>query len=207
MADIRYNVSQLLQAAFGFNSPVYIPEPIFNDEPANISYSGLEVLPDYYNEGNLKSWMGTPIVFPVKFLGGSYMRYKGNGEIERVSIADFKLPPATMFSFRRSKNIERTQISGGDGTVKEYYGFDDWIIDVRGICLDEPERSAAEQLTDLLQWENLADSFGISGTLFEQHKISRVCLDGWSDNVQQGKPGVIPFQFQLFSDKDIILLL
>lgn len=207
MADIRYHVSDLLQAAFGISSPIYIPEPLLNQAPANLSYSGMETLPDYYTEGNLTSWMGTPIVFPVKFLGGSYMRYKDNGEIERVSYDDFNLPPATMFSFRRAKNIERTQISGGDGTVKEYYGFDDWVIDVRGLCLDEPERSAAEQLTALLRWEELADSFGISGRLFEQHKISRICLDGWNDNVQQGKPGVIPFQFQMYSDKDIILLL
>ncbi|WP_188494881.1 DUF6046 domain-containing protein [Flavobacterium palustre] len=151
--------------------------------------------------------MGTPIVFSAKFLGGSYKRFKPNGEIESIPMADFQLPPATMFSFRRAHNVTRTNLLGANGTVKEIYGFDDWIIDVRGLCLDEPTRSAHDQLDELLKWEELADSFGVSGKLFEQRKIARVCVADWSDNLQQASPGVIPFQFQLFSDEAIELVL
>jgi len=207
MADIRYNVSQLFKAAFGIQQPIYITEPFTSKAPANISFSGLEVMPDFTPQNTPKSWMGTPILFGAKFMGGNYMRFKENGEIERIRLDDFDLPPATMFSFRRAKNIEKTLISGGDGTVKEFYSLDDWVIDVRGLCLDEPTRSAQEQITQLLQWEELVDGIGISGQLFEQHKISRVALDSWNDSLQQGKPDVVPFQFQLFSDKDIILIL
>ncbi|GIZ09981.1 DUF6046 domain-containing protein [Flavobacterium sp. UMI-01] len=204
MADIRYNVSQLFQAAFGINSPVYITEPLQKQAPANLSFKGIETLPEYY-KADAVSWMGTPIMFSASFLGRSYKRYTPQGEIELVKMSDFRLPAATMFSFRRAHNITRTNLLGNNGTVKEIYGFDDWVIDVRGLCLDEPNQSAHEQLEQLLQWENLADGIDVSGALFEQRRISRVCFSDWSDNLQQGSSGVIAFQFQLFSDEDIIL--
>ncbi|WP_417366898.1 DUF6046 domain-containing protein [Flavobacterium beibuense] len=204
MANTQYNVAQLFQVAFGLNSPVFITEPILKNTPANISFKGVEMLPDYY-EPEAKSWMGTPIIFPSSFNGRSYKRYDTTGRIEYVAMDDMFFPPATMFSFRRSKNITRTTLLGNEGTIKEIYGFDDWVIDVRGLCLDEPNRSAHEQLEALLRWEEIADAIDISGQLFEQRKISRVAIADWADNVQQGSPGVISFQCQLFSDNDIIL--
>lgn len=206
MADKKYNVSKLFQSAFGINSPVYITETQRKEKPATFSYKGIETLPEYYKADSV-SWMGTPIMFSAKFLGRTYQRYNSNGEIERVEMNDFQLPPATMFSFRRAHNITRTNVLGNNGTVKEIYGFDDWVIDVRGLCLDEPKQSAHEQLEQLLKWEELADGIDISGTLFEQRRISRVAIADWNDNLQQGSYGVIPFQFQLFSDEDIILFL
>jgi len=203
MANLGYNIRQLFADFFGVNAPVYtIPEN--KQAKANIDYSGLEQLPDNY-KGEATSWMGTPIVFPAKFKGGSYNRYKMNGELEKVSLNDLQLPAATMFSFRRSKNIERTNLLGANGTVKEIYGFDDWVIDVRGICLDEPGSTAHDQYERLLQWERIADAIGISGRLFNQKEIDAVAMSDWSDNVVQGKPGAIPFSFQLFSDEPIEL--
>lgn len=205
MADVKYNVSQLFKDAFGINSPVFITQPFTKDKPANISFKGLEVVPDYY-ESDSRSWMGTPIVFSAKFEGGNYRRYKANGQTEIISMQGFTLPPATMFSFRRAKNITRTNVLGSNGTVKEIYGFDDWVIDVRGLCLDEPNRSAAEQIETLLLWEELADGINVSGKLFSQHKIDRVAVSDWSDNVTQGKPGVVPFSFQMYSDDPLEML-
>lgn len=204
--DTRYNVSELFQAAFGVNSPVYITEDLIKTAPASLRFAGIEVLPDYY-KADSTSWMGTPIMFSAKFLGRSYNKYTATGQIESVAMADFQLPSVTMFSFRRAKSITRTNVLGSNGTVKEIYGFDDWVIDVRGLCLDEPTQSAHQQIENLLKWERLADGIGISGSLFEQKEISQVAISDWSDNLQQGSPGVIPFQFQMYSDEDIILTL
>lgn len=206
MEASNYNVSSLFQSAFGITSPIYIPVQFKKDPPNNISYKGLEVLPDYY-ESTSKSWMGTPIVFSAKFNGGNYRQYRLDGTTEMISMEEFTLPPATMFSFRRAKNINRTNVLGSNGTVKEIYGFDDWIIDVRGLCLDEPTRSAAEQIDTLLKWEQIADGINISGQLFSQHKIDRIAMADWSDNITQGKPGVVPFSFQMYSDEPLELIL
>jgi len=206
MSQFKYNIQDLFHTAFGIASTVYLTQA-FKEKPIEqINYDGLEILPDYYSSSE-SSWMGTPIMFPAKFCGGSYKRYKPNGEIERVRMADLMLPPATMFSFRRAHNITRTELLGANGTVKEIYGFDDWVIDVKGLCLDEPSRSAHDQLKELLQWEKLADSISVSGELYEQREISAIAISDWSDNLQLGASGVISFSFQMWSDDDIILTL
>ena len=206
MADARYNISQLLKQAFGVKSPIYVVEPVNEDNNPSVSYSNIELLPEYYEEES-KSWMGTPIIFAGTFKGDTYKQYNDVGEIINVSLNDFELPPATMFSFRRAKNITRTNLLGSNGTVKEIYGFDDWVIDVRGLALDEPSKSAAEQIDELLKWERLADAIKVNGKLFNQRKIDRVVMADWSDNLTQGQPGVIPFQFQMYSDEAIELII
>lgn len=206
MADLRYNVSELFQSAFGLTSPVFLAEPINQDTKQSISFAGIETLPEYY-QPDATSWMGTPILFNATLKGGNYKKYKANGEIETVSLNELVFPPATMFSFRRDKNITVTDVLGDQGTVKEIYGFDDWIIDVRGLCLDEPTQSAKQQLDELLKRENLADAIAIHGSQFTTRNIHKVVMRNWSDNVTQGKAGVISFQCQLLSDIPLELIL
>lgn len=206
MADVRYNVSQLFKAAFGINSPVFITEPLIKAKSADLSFKGISSLPEYYNP-EATSWMGTPILFQAKFGTGFYLKYKPNGELTEVQMEELILPPATMFSFRRSKNITKTNVLGSTGTVKEIFGFDDWIIDVKGLALDEPNRSAEDQIAQLLKWEELADGINVSGQLFNQHNILKVVMEDWNDNLTQGKTGVIAFSFQLTSDVPIELML
>ena len=205
MADIRYNVSQLFKAAFGINSPVFITEPLIRSKPTELSFKGIKQLPEYY-QPDATSWMGTPIMFQAKFENGSYRRYKPNGDTESIQMAEFILPPATMFSFRRAKNVNKTNVLGSTGTVKEIFGFDDWIIDVRGLAIDEPNRTAAEQIAELLKWEELADGIDVSGELFNSHNIFRVAMEDWNDNLVQGKLGVIAFSCQLTSDVTLDLI-
>lgn len=213
MADIRYDIGQLFQAAFGINSPIYITEPFLRQAPPHFDWSGVDVLPtleEQINETELpQSWMGTPIVFEAAFVGEaeSYLRYKLNGELEEVELPDMVFPAATMFSFRRSKNITRTNVLGSNGTVKEIYGFDDWMIDVRGLCLPIPGKTSLQQLEELLQWEKLADAIKISGSLFRKMDIFRVAMADFAYNIPQGKPDVVAFTMQLYSDDPLELQL
>lgn len=200
MRDVRFEVSKLFQLAFGINSPIFITEPLLKNTPATISYSDIQTLPEY-EDSNATSWMGTPILFGVKLVGGKYKRYQGSGKLEEVEMRDLTLPPATMFSFRRAKNITRTNVLGSNGTVKEIFGFDDWIIDVKGLCLDEPNRSAKEQLDQLLLWEKLADAIEVSGSLFSRVDLKRICISEFSYEIPQGSPGTIAFQMQFYGDQ------
>lgn len=201
---MKYNLADLFKAAFGIRQPIFmIPDQ--GQVSPELNYSGIQVLPDYYTEESDTSWLGTPILFPATFMGGPYLKYRGDGTLETVDMPDFKLPPATLFSFRRAKNIVRTEVLGGNGTVKELYGFDDWIIDVRGIAFDEPTQSAHQQIESLLLWEQLADSVAITGRLFTQRRISRIVMNDWTDNITQGAPGSVAFQFQMVSDQPIEL--
>lgn len=202
--EAKYVVTEIFRKAFGINIPFYITEDLRRKSPKNISFEGVPTLPSYYDETST-SWMGTPILFPAAFKGGIYQQYNVKGELVEIEVPDLVLPPATMFQFRRPKNTTRTNILG-NGTVKEIFGFDDWVIDVRGLCLDEPNRSAQEQLAELLRYENLADSIEVLGGQFQQRNIQRVCINEWTDNVPQGTPGVVAFQFQLISDEPLEIL-
>ena len=202
MADVRYNLSELFRATFGINSPIFITEPLNKEATAAIGFTGLESLPDYY-KADATSWMGTPIIGQMKFLADNYAVYLGTGELDTIQMDDYVLPPATLFSFRRAKNITKTNLLGSNGTVKEIFGFDDWIIDVKGFCLDDGNSSAREKINQLERWVTLADSIRVYSKLLVNKKIYRVVIEEYSQEATQGAPGVIPFSMQLCSDEPV----
>jgi Domain of unknown function (DUF6046) len=204
MADSRYNLSQLFKAAFGINSPIFITQPLSKEQKAIFDYKGIETIPDYH-KSEATSWMGTPIIGLLKFKGGTYKQYNSSGVLEDRQMPDFTLPPATLFSFRRAKNITKTNLL--NGTVKEVFGFDDWIIEAKGLVIDTPEMSATDQIKTLGEWENLAASIEISGSLFTNKNIHAVTIDDYKEESVQGSPGIIPFSMVLSSDESIVLIL
>lgn len=208
---IRYDIGQLFQVAFGENLPVYLAHTHREGSNPIYNYGSLEVLEEYQEEmGEIPhSWLNTPIVFSAFLEGseGKYWRYKLNGQLEQVQMSTMMFPEATMFSFRRAKNITRTNVLGSNGTVKEIYGFDDWQIDVRGLCLTTPQQTAMQQLEQLLEWEKIADSIRVKGTLFNKLSIYRVAISEMSWNVVQGKPEAIAYTMQLISDDPMELQL
>jgi hypothetical protein len=208
MADSRYNLSQLFSAAFGINSPIFITEQLpFDNENFKFDYKGIGVLDNYY-EKDKTSWMGTPVIGLLKFKAGSYPIYDSKGEINLVRYEDYLLPPSTLFSFRRAKNITKTNLLGNNGTVKEIFGFDDWIIDVKGLCLDDNNGiSARDKITLLEEWVALAGAINISSKLFVNKNIHAVVIDDYKQESVQGSPGIIPFSMTLISDDAIELIL
>lgn len=207
MADVRYNLSQLFSAAFGINSPIFITEPLTKKEKQTFDYKGIKYIKEYH-ETEATSWMGTPIIGLLKFKAGLYQQYNANGILEDKQMQDFILPEATLFSFRRAKNITKTNLLGSNGTVKEIFGFDDWIIDVKGLAIDTPKQGAKEQIQQLMEWENLASSIEISGSLFtRQKKINAIVIEDYKEESIQGSPGIIPFSMTLSSDESIVLIL
>ena len=201
--NMNYKIQDMFRDAFGIAPAFTLPYTARDSAP--ISYSGGKELPEYYTPTldikTTPNWMGAYILFPAKFKEGGYYKYSATGKLEMVSKSDFYLPPATMFSFKRSKNIERTNLLGNNGSIKEIFSFDDWIIDVKGFCLNDKESSAQEKLKALLEWEELADGIGISGELFSQIKVDTVTINDWSHNTLQGGDGNVAFQFQMFSDE------
>lgn len=206
MADTKYNLSQLFKAAFGTNSPVYVTQSLSKKEKNGIDFSGIDILPDYYpKEAN--SWMGTPIIGLLRFKGGEFKKYNYQGELIDYVIGETFLPATTMFTFSRAKNITKTNLLGSNGTVKEIFGFDDWLIDVKGLCLDTPGSSAREKMNSILEWEQIVSAIQVSGKLFTQKGINAVVIDDFKEESVQGSPDVIPFTMRLVSDEPIELFL
>lgn len=195
----KYVTSKIFQAAFGVNMPIFIPWEFLPQIPTQFDF---EVQTMDGQEYEAMSYLKTPVMFPMTFSGGTYQKYKDDGSLENVTMQDYTLPFSTLMTFRRAKNITRTNVLGSKGTVKEIYGFDDWIIDVKGLCLNENGKGqASKELKKLLEWEALADSIELKANqLFNHIGIGAVAISDWSHQVLQGQDGAVAFQFTMYSD-------
>jgi hypothetical protein len=203
-----FNISQILFQAFGSAGVLY--RPSFGDEQVPELNYDLEVATDE-DLPSTPSSLGTPIVFPWSLKGGKYLTYNYKGEIIEKTLEEFRMPAAALCVFTRAKIMRTTAVSGGRGTVKEMYGFDDWSITVKGVMLSESNHPQApdvfEMRNRLLQFENLTDAIGVSGDLFEAIGVSHLVINRISIPQVPGKPRMIPFEMNCVSDQPIELLL
>ena len=96
--------------------------------------------------------------------------------------------------------MSKTHISGRNGTIKEIYGLDDWQIRIRGLCLDTPQESSRDQQKRLLEYENISESIGVIGKLFNDKKIDRISIEEMDFKQLEGSPNIIPFEISALSD-------
>lgn len=209
MEGTDYNIANLFAESFGLKvSKAYSPS-VGNglaDDPKGV-YQGIEFVDE--EEATELSQMGTPILFPITFLAGPYIRYDDQGKIEHVQMEDFRLPVSCIADFRQAKIIAKTNVSGGKGTVKEIFGFDDWQIGIKGFFL--PERNhpqglekPLDQELKLLEWVDLACSVGILGHLFTMRGIHAITIEDFNVTTERGRPKARPFSLTATSDETVI---
>lgn len=201
--DNRYNISQLFKLAFGTNLPVYLTVPIGKEPSRTAEYGSIRTVER--EEAMRLSKLGTPIVFPVKFTAGSYKFYDYQSKIVEKQLADFWLPPATMVDFSRVKNISRTDVIGGNGTVKEIYGFDDWQIRIRTVCHND-ELSSREYEKRLIEWSEVIQSISVEGDLFGWKNIHNLVIESIDIHSLEGTPNIIPIELNCISDEPFELI-
>lgn len=198
--DLRYEISSLL-ALGGIKSPIYFPERIGVKPDSSIHY-GIDSIAEELNQSTLTSWMGTPIWMPLTLKGKTYKNFDSQtGELKDVEYADFVMPPTILIDFTRAKNIVKTQVSGGIGSVKELYSFDDWQINIRGFLLDDKGGSTAKEKSNtLLNWERIAGSISIVCDLFNDRFIADMVISSLTTKQVEGRPNVVEFNISAESD-------
>nr|DAN50691.1 MAG TPA: hypothetical protein [Caudoviricetes sp.] len=201
--DNRYNISQLFKLAFGTNLPVYLTVPIGKEPAHTAEYGSIRTVGR--EEAMRLSKLGTPIVFPMKFTAGSYKFYDYQSKIVEKHLSDFWLPPATMVDFSRVKNISRTDVIGGNGTVKEIYGFDDWQIRIRTVCHND-ELSSREYEKRLIEWSEVIQSISVEGDLFGWKNIHNLVIESIDIRSLEGTPNIIPIELNCISDEPFELI-
>lgn len=203
------NINRLFEVVFGVSGLYqYRPEgSAFVTE--GINYQGITIIEDPEQAARL-SYLGTPILFPIKIVGGSYQVYNELGQIVSSDTEDFEFPATTLVNFRRAKVMGQTKVLGDTGTVKEIYGFTDWAIDIRGICLRDPghpqAESALQQIRAINKLENIVDSIYVEGLPFSDRDIHKITINEIDTPQVKGRPGVIPFSLRCSSDKPIELI-
>lgn len=213
MPAFHPDISLLYNAAFGLVGR-FITYPLANagveSSGADIVFPGVEMVTR--EEAIQLSYLGTPILYPVTFKGGFYKKYNNKGEIIDKSMADFRLPLATLVDFQRTKIKQKTRVAGSNSSVTEMYGHDNWQIRIRGLCLDDPKhpqlaQSFLDQHARLLEFEELADSIDVEGDLFKEKSIYKLIINDINFPQLQGKPKVLPFEMTCESDEPLELIL
>lgn len=157
------------------------------------------------------SWMGTPIIFPFTIGGEKLKVFDVDGSLREKEFAAFEMPAATLIDASREKEIVRTKVASGYGTVKELFSVGDWSIKIRGLCLNEPDKSGGyirtslEQKEALMQYEAVVGSIAVTSWLFQDMGISRIIISDMTFRQVEGKPWVIPFEMTAESDVDPVL--
>ncbi len=213
-------VASLLSDVFGVNSPIYFPYMLGSEfSPKDYAlpedYSGYPtdmMEPDRYDR---LSAFGTPVFGSFSIAGGTYKVYdKITGMLVDRVYQGFEFPLATLVDFSRPKSITKTPTIGCAGTVKEIYGMEDWVISIKGLCLNDPSRMwstrrAVDQKLALIALNEIAGSLEVdslnAGRLFLEKGISRIVVEDLRIGSIQGKPEVIPFEITASSDEDILL--
>lgn len=207
----QYNIPNLFLEGFGLKvGASYRPEITDGnpDQPQSL-FSGVKIIEDI-NEAYEMSGVGTPILFPITFLENTYKRYNKDGEIVDKKMATFRLPIASVISFKRDKIMSETKINGGRGTVKEIYGFDDWGITINGFLIpdsSQPQnyKNPLEQEKELIKWDSLASSIEVGCELFTLRKIVNLTIKGISFEPMRGRPNIRSFTVDAVSDEPIEL--
>lgn len=203
-------VAQAISDIFSISSPIYIPWGFKNTDYKSDEYPNIQLLQER-DEKDDTSEFGTSVFGTMIFEGGEYNMYeRKDGSISKSRFGDYKLPYSCIAEFSRSKNITKTEVLGGVGTVKELYGLGDWEITIRGIAIDSRDgtgTTAREQIETLCKWAEVCDTIGIQGSIFRGKGIYSVVINSISVQPIVGRWNAIPFQIELLSDEPIELYL
>ena len=136
-------------------------------------------------------------------LGGQYFQtlkvsYKGE---------QFVFPNEPLISMSLAKTIVETATVGKDrkGTVKEYINTEDYVLNIRGVCInpDYPDEYPTKQVQELQRLFEINDSLVVEGNLFlELFGIKNLVLKNIEWNEMAGQQGLQVYTINAVSDID-----
>lgn len=147
--------------------------------------------------------LGNPVVADITFIGGSYF----SDEFRRqVTYQDITLE-TVLVNVSRPKKIVKTDITGRDGTVKEYINQDDWQININGIITGAngvyPTR-AVMALHDICQ---APVSIPVVSWYLQNFNIYNLVIESFAFDQEPGGISKQNFSLNCISDRPIELIL
>lgn len=205
-------IDTLFTQVFGISSPLIrkYNTNLAENSPAELKFN-TNVEQDEQDEDVITSNLGTPVHFPMAFIGGNY-NVMNKGIIESITLDGMWLPYTSVAGFQRTKRAAETYMNGYKGSVIEQYGFEPWDIRIQGFIMknaDSKVQSVADQVKELQSYEELADAVQLKGKGFEIRKISRAWIKSISYPPARNLDinSVIPYEINLKSVEPIELIL
>lgn len=109
-----------------------------------------------------------------------------------------------LISVSNDKNIVTTDISGRNGTIKEYINRGDYQINVNGFLVADFGNffpiSRVRRLREICELER---EVVVSSAFLNHFNITTVVIDDWSISEEGGTHNSVPFSLSLLSDTPI----
>lgn len=179
---------------------------------------------------NVFSGLGNPLntVFPKLIQTPESERYDrpefvaqaaqllGNPMYFQITIDDVTLPNEPMITVTGSNVIVTTAIAGGDGTVKEFIGEDDYRINIKGRAVREtaerfrdagglvPDEYPEEWMRALARLKKMKSDLPVRCTLLSFFNISRLVIQDITFPPVPGEPGSFYYEINALSDESSV---
>lgn len=207
--DVAY-VGKLLSDVFGVESPVYLPTWWQGRDYSPAPYPGLEVEADDPEYDDAPVRMGNKTFGAFWLKDGTYKKYGHNGALKDFQLSEFLMPLASLVDFKREKNIVKTPILGGAGSVKEVFSFNDWDITIKGIIIPDDfnrsgQKTVEEQMTMLQKFFEVVGSIPVEGQIFAKRQVDYIVMESLNFSPVQGRPKMMQYTIEATSDEDILL--
>lgn len=144
------------------------------------------------------STLNTPVYSDLTFNGKTYIDDAGNS----VTIPTINFQTVLLI-VDQSKNIVTTQISGRDGTVKEYIGLDDYRITVMGVITGGNGEYPSVEVSDFIKVLKAGVPIKVTANYLTQFDISDVVVSDFSFPQTEGSNSMQVFNCTLLSDNTV----
>lgn len=211
------DLEEAYKKAFGIRMPIYIPvtnptkgQPKNYQIPQNnatepIEFQNISTLK--IDTSSVKSSLGTVVLSPITFKGGSYKERLDNGQIIRSRYDEFMLPPTATLQVNFQKTVVKTARRGGHGEFKEMIGTSDAQVLIRGILIGEDMKRPEQDIRKLHALNKVPSELAVVCDYLGLLDIDYLVIENMRLPDLKGKPNMQPFELACSSDKPIQLIL
>jgi hypothetical protein len=180
--------------------------PESQSQSPELNYSGMPVVT--LDENNVMSYLNTPIEQQIIFKAGNYDVLKNGIVVSRNFPNDYPLSASCICEFSRGKIMDKTNINGTEGYVKELWGFEDWTVNIKGLLFCERNNMSKnnsaifpdEEIKKLKEYEEITDAVDVFGVMFGLLDIKSLSVEKVSVSDIKGVPNAKSFQMFCTSD-------
>lgn len=148
-----------------------------------------------------QSSLGTPVLTDLTFKGvKNYVDQQG----VTYNFDDI-IMQSVIVTINQTKNIVKTPIQGRPGTVKEYIGLGDYILNINGVINGSNGSYPKDTIAALKNMLTCPIPITIVSWYIQIWDIFNIVVDDFSINPEEGGYSYQPFTINASSDYDIML--